>query len=408
MEARLQRSDSLSRQVSTHAVMTAILHHGPISRAGISRETGLSKQTSSEIVRKLENEGWIEETGFTKGNIGRTAILYQIVPESGYIIGIDLGGTKVTVAVADITCSLVTEATEPTDKCGGQHIVNQIVTLCHTVVERAGIAWEKIRLGVIGMPGVVDSRTGFVDFAPNIPGFATLPVHDVLRDGLGFDVVIENDVNLAVIGERWRGAGQGIDNLAFIALGTGIGQGLILDGTLVRGARGGAGEIGYLPIGSNPFGEEAKTTGAFERSVGSHAILERYKEKNGAGKSVQEIFEMAEGGEAAALQTLDETARILALGVAATAALLDPQRIIFGGSIGVRTELVERIRKALPECMSYPTPIEVSALGNRAPIMGAVAIGLNKLHGMMYGTHLPIPEIALPQPDEAQVGEAVT
>jgi predicted NBD/HSP70 family sugar kinase/predicted transcriptional regulator len=408
METGLQRSDSISRQVSTHAVMAAILHHGPISRADISRETGLSKQTASEIVRMLESEGWIEEVGYTRGKVGRTAVLYQIVPESAYIIGIDLGGTKIAAAVADMTCSLVTEMTQPTHKDGGQHVVDQIVGMCRQLAEKAGIAWGKIRLGVVGMPGVINPRTGFVDFAPNIPGFDTLSVKDALSEGLGLDVVIENDVNLAVIGERWQGAGQGINNLAFIALGTGIGQGLIIDGTVVRGARGGAGEIGYLPMGINPFSDEARTTGAFESAVGSHAMLRSYKEKQGRGNTVRELFEMAERGEAAALEVLNETAQLMALGVAATVALFDPEKIIFGGSIGMREELIDRIRSVLPQCMRYPVPIEVSALGNRAPIMGALAIGLNKLHSMMYGTQLPYAEVTLPLPEEIQVSEVAT
>ena len=277
----LRRSDSISRQLSTYAVMTTILHKGPISRAGISRETGLSKQTSSEIVGALDREGWIEETGYSKGKVGRTAVLYQIVHDSAYIIGIDLGGTKVAAAIADMTCSLVIEGTQATDKEGGQQVVKQIGEMCRQLAEEAEIAWEKIRLGVIGMPGVVNPHTGYVDFAPNLPGFDTLVVKDALSQNLGFDLIIENDANLAVIGEHWQGAGQELDTLAFIALGTGIGQGLMIDGTVVRGARGGAGEIGYLPVGGDPFSHEAITAGAFESSVGSYAILKRYKEKGG-------------------------------------------------------------------------------------------------------------------------------
>lgn len=116
----MRQRSSISRQVSTHAVMTTIIDKGPISRAGISRETDLSKQTSSEIVRMLEETGWIEEIGLAKGKVGRSAVLYQIVPDSAYIAGVDLGGTKLTVAIADMKGSLVGEETVPTDSQGGR------------------------------------------------------------------------------------------------------------------------------------------------------------------------------------------------------------------------------------------------------------------------------------------------
>jgi predicted NBD/HSP70 family sugar kinase len=368
--------------------MTTILEKGPISRAAISRVTGLSKQTSSEIVRMLEETGWIKESGLTKGPKGRSAVLYQIVPDSAYIVGVDLGGTKLAVAIADMTGSLVAEETVATRPEGGRRVIEQIVELCRQVASQAGAPWEKIRLAVVGMPGVVDPATGFVQFAPNIPGFDRLRVQEELGSGLRVEVVVENDVNLAVLGERWCGAGRGVDDLVFIALGTGVGQGIVHDGKLVRGARGAAGEIGYLPLGYEPFSEQAITVGAFESSVASRAIVASYEERSGQGATVREIFDRAEAGEEPALEVLDELASRLALGVAATSALLDPDRVIFGGSIGGRIELVERVRAVLPRCMRRPPEVEASSLGSRAGVVGALALGLEQLHRSTHGSGL--------------------
>lgn len=376
--------------------MTVVANHGPISRASVARETGFSKQTTSEIIRALEARGWIQEVGRTTGNIGRTAVLYTVMPGAGYIIGVDLGGTKVTAAIADMTCSIVIEETQLTHVDGGHHVVAQITNFCRHLAKKADIAWEKILLCVIGTPGVVNPISGFVDFAPNLPGFDTLPLRESLSQSLNLDVVVENDVNLAVIGEHWQGAGQGVDNLAFIAVGTGVGQGLMIDGSLVRGACGGAGEIGYLPIGADPFGETAKTIGAFESMVGGNAILRRYKEKGGARETIKGVFEACQLGEETAQEVINETARLIALGVVATSALFDPEKVIFGGSIGEQEVLVEKIKAILPTCMRHPTPVEVSKLGNRAHIMGAVAVGLNKLHDTMFGSGQQNSEVLLP------------
>lgn len=380
--------------------MKAIVNLGPVSRAELARQTGMSKQTASEVVRMLEEEGWIEEQGFSQGNIGRAAVLYQVVPQAAYILGVDLGGTKITLAIADLSGRLVGEVTQPTHPDGGQHIVAQITRMGKNLAETSRIPWKKLKLGVVGTPGVVNFVSGFIDSAPNISDFDRTPLQKSLSLSLGFDVIIENDVNLAVIGESWQGAGQGISNLAFIAIGTGVGQGLIVHGKLVRGSRGAAGEIGDIPIGDDPFNEETRKLGAFESVIGGRNLLRRYQAAGGDLPSVQAMFDAANAGDAVAIRIIDETARLIALGVATTAAICDPERVIFGGSIGQRDDLVDRIRGYLPLCMRHPVPIESSALGGRAPVVGALAVGLSRLHSIMYGTDLAGAEVGLPPAPE--------
>lgn len=384
----MQRRNSISRQVSTYEVMTAVLEKGPISRADISRETGLSKQVASEIVRQLEQAGWIEESGMERGKVGRAAVLYRIVPNSAYIVGVDLGGTKLTVAIADMAGEIVAEKTVPTAPEGGKVVIDQITSLCRRLADDARAEWDKVHLAVVGTPGVLDASTGFIEFAPNIRGFDNVRVLDELRAGLGIEVFLENDVNLAAIGERWSGAGQGVDDLVFIALGTGIGQGIIINGKLLRGASGFAGEIGYLPLGAEPFSEAAKNTGSFELSVGSLAIVGLYEELGGERHTVQELFERAHAGEERANAVLEELASRLALGVASTCALLDPAKVVFGGSIGSRPELIDRVNRILPQCMRRPPPLVTSSLGTRAGIVGAVARALEELHELTHGSGL--------------------
>ena len=396
MEPGLRRVFRISRQFSLGSVMESILQGGPISRVSIAKQTGLSKQTISEIVRHLEEEGWVIETGRTGGHVGRTAATYEIIPDAAYIVAVDLGGTQVHVGIVDLTGHVAAEAAELTDRRGGFDVIDQIARICLDTAGQGGIAKERLRLAVVGVPGAPQMETGRVLMAPNIPGFDTMDVVAALEAALGFGVILENDVNLAVQGEAWLGAGQGLDDLAFVALGTGIGSGMILAGELVHGADNAAGEMGFLPFGADPFEPESLRVGAFERQVASAGIRRRYAARSGEELEVPEIFERAGAGDTAASEVLDETARLLARGIAAICALANPSKVILGGSIGSRPELLDRLRAVLPLCLPVPVTVEPSRLGTRAALVGAAAIGLSQLHNALFGAEAPGGRISLP------------
>lgn len=397
----------ISRQYSLRSVMEAIVQGGSVSRASLSKQTGLSKQTISEIMRQLEDEGWVQETGRTSGHVGRTAVTYELVPSAAYIAAVDLGGTKVRVAICDLSSHVLAEVTEPTHAAGGQAVVEQIVQLCWQAADKGGVPRDKLRIAVVGAPGAPQPETGRVLLAPNIAGFDQMDVAGALESALGFEAMLENDVNLAVLGESWLGVGQGVDDLAFIALGTGVGSGLMLNGQLVRGATNAAGELGLLPFGADPFEAESLRAGAFERVVASHGIMGRYRDAVGHDATVPAIFEKANAGDADAIKVLDDTARYLARGIGAIAAMANPQKVILGGSIGARPELVERVRHVLPLCFPYPVEVEASVLGNHAALVGAAAIGLSHLHNTLFGTETPEARISLPPANAASMREVL-
>ncbi|MBE7732924.1 ROK family transcriptional regulator [Devosia faecipullorum] len=403
----MSESLRLSRQFSLRSVVEAIVQGGAISRASIAKQTGLSKQTISEVMRQLEDEGWVRETGRTSGHVGRTAVTYEIVPTAAYIGAVDLGGTKVRVAICNLACQVIGEVMEPTHKDGGAAIIAQIARLMQNAAENCGIEMAKLRIAVIGVPGAPQADSGKVLLAPNIAGFDQMDVASELESALGCDVMLENDVNLAVLGESWLGVGQGHDNLAYIALGTGVGSGLMLNGQLVRGANNAAGELGFLPFGADPFEPESLRAGAFERLAASYGILARYRSLAGSDASVPAIFDKANAGEAHAVAVLDETARLLARGIGAIAAIANPDKVILGGSIGTREELVARVKAMLPICFPYSVAVEASELGEHAALVGATAIGLNHLHNTLFGADAPESRISLPPANAVSIREAL-
>ncbi len=397
----------LVRQFSRRAVAEALLHQGPISRAALATATGLSKQTMSEVMAALEAEGWARPAGRTSGKVGRTAMRYEVARDAAYSLGVDLGGTKVIAALADLSGELVAEATEPTDRRGGRAVLSQIHALGQKLAGEAGIDPTRIRSVVIGSPGVIDPATGAIGLVPNIKGLSELDVPGQLGALFGIPVFIENDVNLAMLGEAWQGAAQGRDNAAFLALGTGAGLGLIVNGKLARGATGAAGEVAYLPVGRETDTPDAREVGTFELEIGAAGIVRRYHAAGGAREveTVREIFSRFEAGDQTAAAVLDDTATTLALAITALYAIVDPEIVVLGGSIGIREELIERVRRIMPRVFERPVNLVASHLGSRAGLVGAVSSAVSRLHNEIFGIPNLPGELALPASPLAKAAE---
>jgi predicted NBD/HSP70 family sugar kinase/biotin operon repressor len=396
-------SSPVARQQSIRLVIERLLRDGSVSRAEIARSTGLSKQTISEVMRDLERDGWVVEDGQIQGSVGRSALTYALRPDAAFVLGIDLGGTKLHVALADLRGAIVTESVEPTTADGGAAVVAQIGRMADALLARAGVAQQNLRGAVMGSPGMVDPKSGGIVIAPNIAGLDSLDVRATLQARLGVEIAIENDVNLAAIGEHWRGNSRTVQNFAFIAVGTGIGMGIFAGGHLVRGARGSAGEIAYLPLGGDPYDARALRLGTLETSAASAGIAARYVGLGGApGTSVRAMFDRLET-DAAARITLDEVGRVIASAILAVHSILDPQIVVMGGSIGARPELKRRIEAHLKRCMREPVPIELSALGNRATLIGAIGGAVDLVHRTLFGVGADAGPLALPltSPTEA-------
>ena len=299
--------------------------------------------------------------------------------ETAYCFAADLGGTKLAAAMADARGRIVAELTEPTDPRGGAFVAEQIAACADKLAQTVGIEVTRTHQVMVGVPGVTDPRTGRISQIPNIAGLEDFDVLGYLRGRFGPDVAIENDVNLAMLGEQALGCASGCHNAAFLSLGTGAGLGLLMDGKLFRGARGAAGEIADLPIARDPTAQIASAS-AFELEVGSLAIVERYRRQSGtAAVTVRDIFRLLEEGDEVAASVLDTTARWVALAVVTLQSLLDLELIVFGGSIGVRPELYERVRKVLPALYSRPIIIAPSQLGDRAGLIGAACAAAHAL-----------------------------
>ncbi|CCM78817.1 ROK family transcriptional regulator [Rhizobium mesoamericanum] len=373
------------RQISVRAVMDVLLHAGPTSRAELSKITGLSKQTMSEVIRTLEEGGWVREKGVTSGRIGRTAITYEVNGDAGYAVGIDMGATTTRIVLGNIVGSVVGEIDYPSDRRGGYHLIDQTEAMLAKMLADLGIARELVLATAIATPGVVDPATGALSMAPNLVDIAGIDIGRTLSERLGYPVVLENDVNAAVIGESWLGCAIAIDTVAFISLGTGIGLGVLQDGKLMRGASGAAGEISYMPFGADPYAEDSLERGALECAIAAQGISDLYAHSGGpTNTSVRDILSLAEKNDPLAIEVVGKVSDIAALLVVSVNAIVDPKTVVLGGSIGRHPLIVERVRQGIGKASRRAIDVKASVLGGRATLLGALAIGLNHVHNLLF------------------------
>jgi len=382
------------RQISVRAVMDVLLNSGATSRADLAKITGLSKQTMSEVIRVLEGGGFVRVKGVTSGRVGRAAVIYEVDPEGGYVIGAELGVTSLRLSLANIVGGIVGSLELPSEQLAGPALFAELARLKGDLLASAGLDASKLLVAAVAMPGVVEPDSGRLSLSPNIEGIEDVDVRALLAAELGCQVVIENDINAAVIGESWSGCAVGVGEVAFVSLGAGIGLGALVGGHLIRGANGAAGEIGFLPLGADPYAADSLERGALESAISRRGIRERYRALGGAANlSAVEVFEAAAAGtDQAAATAARETARIAALMMVSVHALLEPKKIVVGGVVGRLPTVVDMIREELPRVSRRPIAVEASALGVQATLTGAVAIALNQAHNMLFSpADLPMP-----------------
>jgi glucokinase len=294
-----------------------------------------------------------------------------------HVVGIDLGGSYIRALLADGDGREVAADSCPTPRDGAAGVVEAIVGLCRRLAVGGGIPWGRVASLAIGVPGVADRDSGALHLAPNLPPFDGVDLVGAVGAQLAIGVTADNDVNVATVAEHRHGRGVGSDDFAFIAVGTGIGMGIVAGGRLQRGASGAAGEIGMLPLGGDPFDPANHFRGTLEEAAAGIGVARRYAERIGADASPTDpidLFAAAAAGDADAAAALDHQASSLALAVVAIDSVLDPGLVVFGGGLGSRTDLVSSVRDRVGRLTRRAIRIEPSVLGERAGVVGAVEL----------------------------------
>ena len=366
----------LLKHLNERAVLETIRAGAPISRAEISRRAGISKPTVSLAIQSLVDAGLVREALQDPAGLRYGAVFFEPVPEAAFVLGLDLGARFLRGAVCDLAGQIRVRQDVELRGADADAALAAIESLHGSLLSASGLAVERIDGVVLGVPGVVENGSGMLRLTtPYIARLEGRELRGELAERLGVAVTLDNDINLAAVGEHWLGVARGVDDFAFLSIGTGMGTGLVLGGNLHRGHHGAAGEIDWALAG---LGEDVDASGeAVER------LTQRLASERAAATTltrpydVRLTFAAARSGDAVARAVVDEVARRIAAHIAPIAAVADVALVVLGGGIGTNSDLLLRpVRKLLEEWMPYPPRVEVSSLGEAAVLMGTLAVGL--------------------------------
>src|SRR5262245_18287308 len=360
----------------------AMQHEGSFTRAELIEAPGLSAPTVGTLVSHLIQSGIVKDLGTGPSRGGRRPSFMEFNARHGYVAGIDLGPTRTRLAVADLRGERLADRIIPTPvRLGPAALLSRVAGALRALMEEAGAPIDRLLAVGAGAPGAVDRQKGIVTFAPNLPDWSHVPMRDILERALGAQVQVENDVNLAILGEHWRGAARGHDTCVFIFVGTGIGAGVLIGGELHRGHHFMAGEIAIMCMGPQYAEVDFGTRGWLETLAGLKALASRWPASAQADPArwVSELFEAAQGGDLEARHAIDEAARLISIAVANVAAVVDPSLIVLGGALFAQAEpLVHEVRRVVARIARSTIEIVHSALGNEAPLSGSLLVAANE------------------------------
>jgi predicted NBD/HSP70 family sugar kinase len=363
----------LLKDLNERAVLEAIRAGAPISRAEISRRARISKPTVSLALQSLLEAGLVREAAHDPAGPSYGALFFEPVAEAALVLGFDVGARFLRGALCDLDGDVRARHDVESPGADAAEVLAAIVGLRDALLGAAGLDGAAVDGAVVGVPGVIEAQSGCVRLAANVPGLEGMPFGAELERALGLPVRVENDINLAALGEQWRGVARGVDDFAFLSIGTGVGAGLVLHGELHQGRHGAAGEVDYVSAG-----REGDVDPCAAALSGVAAGLAKGAETVLAPPyDVREVFAAARAGDAVARAVVQEEARRIALHIVPLAAVADVGLVVLGGGLGANSDLLlEPVRQRLGEWVPYPPRVEVSSLGEAAVLTGALSVGV--------------------------------
>ena len=340
-------NQGLVKDLNKAIVLNMIWRSGPISRADISRASGLNRATVSSLVDELITESYVTEVGVGESALGRKPIMLKANPSVGTIIGVDLGVNYIRLIASDVTANVV--AREELVIHPGDGVESIVGTMLKAIKRMAASVPPTLKglIGVgVGVPGLVRSDGGVLAFAPNLR-WKDVPLRQILEEQLCASAFVDNEANAGAMGERWFGAGKGVQNMAYLSVGIGLGVGIVINGELYRGSMGYAGEMGHFTI--EPDGPECGcgNRGCWETLASERASLGRVAEAVRAGRptelagregdrlTMDDLARACADGDEVAQEALAETGRYLGIGIAGVINTFNPDLVIVGNTVGV-------------------------------------------------------------------------
>jgi predicted NBD/HSP70 family sugar kinase len=371
----------LLKDLNERSVLETIRAGAPISRAEISRRAGISKPTVSLALQALVDAGLVHRVEPAPGRPTYGAVYFDLVPEAGLVLGLDLGARFLRGAICDLRGAIRARQDVEVSGSEADQLVALIARLRDSLVVASGLEGELVDGAVVGVPGVVDEASGVIR-QTHFVALEGLPLREAIEQRLGIRVTLDNDINLAALGERWCGSARGLDDFAFLSVGTGLGAGIVLHGEIHRGRNGAAGEVDLVAagVGSDLDPCASALSGlAAQLAEGATTML-------APPYDPPSVFAAARADDEIAHAVVAEEARRIATHIAPIAAVVDLPLVVLGGGIGTNGGdlLLEPVRALLSDWLPFPPQVEVSSLGDGAVLSGALALGLRYAHDNVF------------------------
>ena len=349
MSPRTSIDHAAMHRMNTSLILSTLRRSAPISRAGLASLTGMNKATVSMIVRTLLEDGLIHEIGVDLSNaeVGRPGINLALNPEAGYLIGIEIGVGFISIIATNFDMTVIARRFEDTTELASQEaILDRVLTLLQETYRQLGHRRRIFGIGV-GVPGLVDTASGTLLFAPNL-GWRDVPLLELLRARFPVPIAIANEANMAAFGESYFGAEEEGRFLVYVSSGVGLGGGIVMDGRLISGATGFAGEFGHMTVDPDGLRCNCGNIGCWETVASQKAVFRAIEQAVDAGQrsslsalvgdnwtrlTTPLVFGAAQNGDAVARDALTQAGYWLGVGIANLINMLNPRYVIFGGPL---------------------------------------------------------------------------
>ena len=359
-------------------MLSILREKGPTSRVELSRLLGISSVAVSRNTSRLLKNKIIRECKAESSDIGRKPIPIELCSDFCYVLGADVVGGTLKVALANLLGEIVEYHEETIDQNQGAYaLIEQLIASLLELIGCSGVPKEKIWVVTVGTPGIFYPETGKSRFSFFFDGWEDIDIRLCVFEALSIETIIDNDVNLDVISESWMGVGKDYENILYVKLGQGLAARIVLGNKLVRGGHNMAGEIGLMLPGLTTVKAEN-----YESLLCNTAISESYRNMGG-GKTVKttsDLCHLANRGDNIASAVVDRLLDQFAVVLVNSAAVLDPQVIILGGDAGsFGEEEIKRLKQRIEQHLPFVKNIITSKMDKKACLYGAIKTGLDRV-----------------------------
>jgi glucokinase len=386
-------SPALMRQTNARTILMLLKKLGPCSRADLVRETGMSAPTVANVVSDLSGFGLIEWIGEGVSGGGRRPENLRFKADYGCLAGVEVTADALRILLTDLNGTILEEQYEPLPKeaRSPNAVIEVLRVSLRAIMQRRSLPWKKLLAMTVGVAGITNVRDGIVISVSSSDTWRNVPFQDMLKQHFSCALFVENDTNLAAIGEHFRGIAQSEDSFIFVSVGSGVGAGIFLNGQIVHGVSWSAGEIGYLHIPNISSAQPSLYEfGRLEQVLGGPGILRSWNavsNKSGVAVKVRKassVLDLALEGNAVAQKLVLHRARLLRDVVLNLSLTLNPSLFVFGGDLGAHTALLEPTVEMLRKSEVAVARVLPSSLGNFAVVWGAVAVAMQDSEQKLY------------------------